>query len=123
MKKRILVLDDNQDILDIVMEVLTYEGYEVLCAINTDHFDERVIGWKPDVAILDFKLMDGNGGELCKKLKAGLQTKHIPVILFSAYIPGKIDLSSYGSDAVIAKPFDLTEFTDKVRDVLIGNNV
>ena len=123
MKKRILVLDDNQDILDIVMEVLTYEGYEVLCATSTNHFDERVVGWKPDVAILDFKLIDGNGGELCKKLKSNPQTQHVPVILFSAYINGKKDLLSYGSDAVITKPFDLTEFTDKIRDVLIGNNV
>jgi CheY-like chemotaxis protein len=45
MKKRILVLDDNQDILDMVKEVLTYEGYEVLCDTSTINFDEHITVW------------------------------------------------------------------------------
>jgi len=106
MKKRILVVDDNEDILDMVKEVLTYEDYEVFCIKSTVSFDEHVSKWKPDLIVLDIRLADGDGGELCKKLKSNSLTQHIRVILYSAYISGRKDLASYSAYAFIAKPFE-----------------
>jgi DNA-binding response OmpR family regulator len=123
MKERILVLDDNQDILDIVQEVLTYENYEVLCIDSSRFFSKQVAEWKPDLIMLDFRLADGNGCELCRKLKNDPETEHIAVIIFSAYTSPKTDFSTCGCDAVINKPFDLSDLVEKIQNVLTANKV
>jgi CheY-like chemotaxis protein len=122
MKKRILVLDDSQDILDIVQEVLTYEHYEVRCADSYARFHEIMARWQPDLFIVDFRLGDSNGGEICRGLKTHPKTSHLPVILFSAYFSHQKELL-FGCNAVINKPFDLEELTTKVQEVLAGNRV
>jgi DNA-binding response OmpR family regulator len=118
MKQRILVLDDNLDILDIIQEVLSYEDFDVLCVSRINHFYEHLADWKPDLLILDFKLADGNGGDICRQLKDSPETCDIPIIMFSAYVTGQEDLYSYGCDAVITKPFNLEELRDKIRGTL-----
>jgi len=123
MKKRILVLDDNQDILDMVCEVLAYEEYEVLCLSSCHRFFEQLAEWQPDLVLLDYRLGDGDGRELCRTLKNNPETGHIGVILFSAYNMPGLDLSDCGCDAVISKPFDLSELVEKIQEVLTGNKV
>lgn len=115
---RILVLDDNQDILDIVAEVLLYEGYKVKTTGRAAAFKNLLQDWQPHVVILDFMLADGNGGELCQDMKKNSHTKHIPVILFSAYFNKAKELAEFGCDAVITKPFDLQELVNCVKQVL-----
>jgi DNA-binding response OmpR family regulator len=114
MLKRILVLDDNQDILDVVNEVLSYENFDVHTTATSNNILQVAQDYNPDLVILDYLLNDGNGGEICKRLKADAQLKHVPVIIFSAYINRDVDYPSFGCEAVIPKPFDLTELVDKV---------
>lgn len=118
MAKRILILDDNQDILDIVHETLVYENFEV----KSTEFGGAVIPlveqFKPDLVILDFRVAGTNGGELCRQIKAHPDYKHIPVIIFSAYINHAEDIFAYGCDEVINKPFDLSELVEKVNSLL-----
>jgi CheY-like chemotaxis protein len=59
------------------------------------------------VILPDYKLVDGNGSDICNQLKAADATRHIPVIIFSAYIHREEDLKSLNFDAVLAKPFDI----------------
>lgn len=112
--KRILILDDNEDILEIVQEVLSYENYEVKAMKEAGGFMTVVREFRPQLLLLDFKLRDGNGGELCRTLKADPDFGNIPVIIFSAYTYPNLDLKAYGCDAVIAKPFNLEELTTTV---------
>lgn len=114
MLKRILVLDDNQDILDVVNEVLSYENFDVHTISTSENILQVAYDYHPDLVILDFLLGDGNGGEICKQFKADDKLSHIPVIIFSAYINRDVDYPSFGCEAVISKPFDLTELVDKV---------
>jgi two-component system response regulator VicR len=118
MKKRILILDDNLDILEIVEEVLQYEGYEVSATREKSEFDERLKNWKPDLIILDFKLDGCNGGEICTEIKRNEATRHVPVILFSAYFSNEEELRRYECDAVIMKPFDLEILSERVKTIL-----
>lgn len=118
MEKRILVLDDNQDILEIVETVLEYEGYEVICTSKTTDFERLLNAWNPHTVIIDYRLADGNGGDVCRYIKENEQTKHIPVILFSAYINREEDFAHLGCDEVITKPFDLQVLADRVKKVL-----
>jgi len=120
MLKRILVLDDNQDILDVVSEVLSYEDFDVHTTSTSDHILQVAHSYQPDLVILDYFLGDGNGGEICKQFKADERLRLIPIIIFSAYINRNVDYTAFGCEAVIAKPFDLTELVNKVT-LLISN--
>ena len=118
MLKRILILDDNQDILEIVHETLAYEQFDVKSTGDGTHVMPLVEEFNPDLVILDYRVAGTNGGEICRQIKAHPQFGEIPVIIFSAYINHQADLFAYGCDAIINKPFDLTELVEKVNSLL-----
>jgi DNA-binding response OmpR family regulator len=118
MVKRILVLDDNKDILDIVHETLTYENFEVKSVGESDAVIPTVEEFNPDLVILDYRVAGTNGGELCRQIKSHPKYGNVPVIIFSAYINRDADLLAYGCDAIINKPFDLTELVEKVNSLI-----
>ncbi|ASU35748.1 response regulator [Mucilaginibacter xinganensis] len=118
MAKRILVLDDNQDILDIVHETLTYENFEVQSTSRSDAVISLAETFIPDLVILDYRVSGLNGGELCMQFKSHPRFKNIPVIIYSAYVNNNSELFAYGCDAIINKPFDLTELVEKVNNLL-----
>jgi CheY-like chemotaxis protein len=118
MSKRILILDDNQDILDIVHETLSYEKFDVKSTSSGEEVMPMVESFFPDLVILDYRVAGINGGELCKQIKCHPKFKDIPVIIFSAYINHDDELFGYGCDAIINKPFDLTELVEKVNGLI-----
>jgi two-component system, OmpR family, response regulator VicR len=118
MLKRILILDDNQDILDIVEEALTYEQFEVHSTMLADDVIPLIKKIKPDLVLLDFRVSGTNGGEVCRNIKANPEFNNIPVIIFSAYINSEAVLFGYGCDAVIYKPFNLDELVSKVNSLI-----
>ncbi len=118
MMKRILVLDDNQDILEVVHETLSYEQFDVKSISRSNEVLPTVESFSPDLVILDYRVAGANGGELCRQIKAHPEYGDIPVIIFSAYINHDDELLSYGCDAIINKPFDLTELVEKVNNLI-----
>ncbi len=119
MSKRILILDDNQDILEIVHETLSYEKFDVKSTSDGRGFMPVLAEFVPDLVILDYRVAGINGGELCKQIKCHPDFKDIPVIIFSAYINHEDELFGYGCDAIINKPFDLTELVEKVNNLIL----
>lgn len=118
MSKRILILDDNQDILEIVHETLTYEQFDVKSTSESAEVIPMVEEFNPDLVILDYRVAGTNGGELCRQIKAHPLFGNTPVIIFSAYINHQDELLAYGCDAIINKPFDLNELVEKVNSLL-----
>lgn len=118
MVKRILVLDDNQDILDIVQETLTYEQFEVKGTGDGEDVLPLVKQFDPHLVILDYRVSGMNGGEICQQIKSHPQYNNLPVIIFSAYVNNGNELFAYGCDAIINKPFDLGELVEKVNSLL-----
>jgi DNA-binding response OmpR family regulator len=118
MAKRILILDDNQDILDVVQETLIYEQFEVKSTSRSDSVIPLVKEFIPHLIILDYRVAGLNGGELCKQIKSHPDFGNIPVIIFSAYINHNDELFDYGCDAIINKPFDLNELVEKVNSLI-----
>jgi len=118
MAKRILVMDDNRDILDIVQETLTYEKFEVKVTSRSDSVIPLIAGFSPDLVILDYRVSGVNGGELCREIKSHPEFGRIPVIIFSAYIEHNDELLAYGCDSIIEKPFDLNELVEKVNELI-----
>lgn len=121
--KKILVLDDNLDILQLVEDVLVYEKFEVNGLTEAHDFIDTALRYKPDLFLIDYILPGRTGADLCKQLKSHPKLKSIPVIVFSAYLHQNIDLQTLGCDSFIAKPFDLEVLIGKINGLLSGEMV
>jgi CheY-like chemotaxis protein len=116
--KKVLVLDDNANILELVHEVLAYEGFEVWSEGKGAGFIDVALEFKPDLVLLDYMVPDISGEEICRQLKAHPDLQHLPVIIFSAYIIRESDAERFGCDAIILKPFDLGHLVHKINELL-----
>ena len=116
MLKKILIVDDEPDILTVTVTRLETSGYEVLMAKDCEEAIELLNKSKPDLILLDLLLPKMQGDELCKKLKSDSKFKHIPIILFTAStirIPEKT--GEMGADDYILKPFEAQALLAKIK--------
>ena len=111
--KKILIIENDPDTLDIVSILLGNSGYSVMPSATKLSLPE-ITEAGPNLIIIDYLLNDGVGSDLCLELKTDPATKHIPVILFSASHHLEAIAHSSHADAFIAKPFDLVEFVQVV---------
>ena len=116
--RKILVIDNDPAILDVMQEALTYEGFDVTTVEGTHDIHKLVQTTEPQLVVIDYMLDGINGGELCHQIKSNSDTGMLPVILFSAYPRVFNSLGTYGCDAFIAKPFDLTLLIDQVQALI-----
>ena len=115
MKKRVFVLEDNPELRELFIILLEEESYQVDAFPNVKIFNEIVQSDLPDVFLLDIRLPDGNGVEICQELKNSLRTKHIPVIMMSAHANLAEIKQECEAEAFIQKPFDINDFIYKVQ--------
>jgi two-component system phosphate regulon response regulator PhoB len=119
-RERILVVDDEEDLLELVNYNLTKEGYRVTCVASGERALKEAQDSLPDLIVLDLLLPRVDGLELCKLLKADQRTKHIPIVMLTAKaeesdIVRGLDL---GADDYIAKPFSPRVLVARIRSVL-----
>lgn len=81
--RRILIVDDNQKVLDMLVELLELEGYEVRAASEGSSALDRLRSWEPDLVVSDVVMPVLDGIELCRRIKANVRTASIPVLLMS----------------------------------------
>lgn len=115
---KILVIDDNIDMLEILKEILSAEGYSISGYTEVDDILKLATAEKPDLVIVDYLLSGINGGEYCHQLKKNAPTAHLPIIILSAYPRVLTSLGDYGADCVISKPFSNDELVYRVRTLL-----
>ncbi len=117
--RRILAVDDDKDILDILRYILEDSGYEVDTLSDGHFLFEKIKAHTPDLILLDIMLGNLDGRELCKEVKTKLETHEIPVILISAShnITGSGEQKG-APDAFLAKPFDINELLDTIKGQL-----
>ena len=120
-KKKVLVIDDDEAVLDVMKEALTYEGFEVKIADRADDVQSMINTYQPDLLLIDYILKGINGGEICHQIKDNGREKKLPVIIVSAYPKVLTSLGDYGCDKFIAKPFDLDDLVGSIKSVLQGN--
>ena len=116
MKNRILIIDDDPTVLEMMEAALKDENFDVKTLSNSRNAVAEVMAFKPDVLLLDYLMGDINGGEICHQIKSSTFTSHIKVIIISAYPRVFESLGSYGCDFFIPKPFDLCNFIDTIKD-------
>ncbi|MDR1658600.1 MAG: response regulator [Deltaproteobacteria bacterium] len=114
---KILVVDDEAHIRLLYSEELTEEGYEVITAENGLNLLERIDTEKPDVVVLDIKMVDYNGLDLLQDIRNKFYD--LPIILCSAYDTFKDDMKSIAADHYVVKSFELSELKEKIKEVLV----
>ncbi|GAC1586205.1 MAG: hypothetical protein NVS3B19_04560 [Ginsengibacter sp.] len=112
---KILVVDDNDDILSVVQLILTSNGFEVSATSNGDNAIALTNEFKPDLVLLDIYLGGIDGRDICRSLKANEATSHIPVIMFSAHGSRQDVFDKCDAQDFISKPFEIKEFVGKIK--------
>lgn len=114
MKKKVLVVDDDLDILDSISIVLETEGYDVATTPRANEAFSTTKTFVPDLIILDLLLSGEDGSVICSGLKAKKETNNIPVIMMSAHPSAADVVKKAGADDFLSKPFNIDDLIKKV---------
>ncbi|MGB4398296.1 MAG: response regulator [Daejeonella sp.] len=114
MKKKIVVIEDNHDILELLGFILENEDYEVLASLDAEPL-KSLEEINPHLILLDENLGAQKGHQLCLEIKANPGTSHLPVILISAVNDLAEIARKCKADDYISKPFLIEDLLDLVR--------
>jgi DNA-binding response OmpR family regulator len=118
MKTNILIIDDQPDILELMTDVLSMQGFAITALLSTTNIIKTIWQYNPDIVVLDHLLTGSYGGDLCREIKKHPTTAHLPVVLLSGFPRLKEAFGDYGSDAFVAKPFKLHTLTNIIKSCL-----
>jgi DNA-binding response OmpR family regulator len=116
--RKIIIFDDDEDILSICSYVLEEQGWEVHTFTDCNNVTEKVSEIGPDVILMDNWIPDAGGIIATQTLKKTAVLKNIPVVYFSANSDIQILASHAGAETYLAKPFDLHELERVISTVL-----
>lgn len=111
---KILIVDDNKDVLQLMQLLLSSRGYDVSVTAKAEETFQLVTSIQPNLIFLDIQLSGADGREISRQLKTTEEYRHIPIILFSANVIKGATLKESMADDFIAKPFDIHELLLKV---------
>ena len=115
--KKVLVVDDDKIIREIVVDLMQSNGFATIQAIDGEDGEKKAKDEKPDLIILDVVMPKKNGYQICRDLKKSDEYKHIPVILLTAkdQDSDKFWGRKQGADEYLTKPFDEDELVKLVK--------
>lgn len=121
MSKKILVVDDEPNIIKVVESRLSANGYEVIAASDGQLALDLARREKPDLIILDLMLPKIDGFKVCRMLKFDEKYKKIPIIMFTSRAQESDEKLGFevGADAYITKPYDAEVLLEKIRGLLL----
>jgi CheY-like chemotaxis protein len=120
MAKKILIVDDEKDLLDMLSFRLQSNGFEVSSALDGPSGIEKAKSDKPDLIILDLMMPKMDGYEVAKKLKKDTATSNIPIIVLTAAVTPDLNqkvCQVYAADC-ITKPFEPKDLIEKINKIL-----
>ena len=119
MSSRVLVVDDDPDIVDAVGEALEHDGYLVETATDGATALKRVLEAPPDLIVLDVRMPNLNGWEFCEIVRRQSHTRDVPVLFLTACseVRDQITAMQVGGSDHLAKPFRLDVLREKVRSL------
>jgi CheY-like chemotaxis protein len=118
---RVLVVDDEQDVRNLVAAHLKRGGHTVLLAKDATEALAIAIEEHPDLAIVDIMMPGMDGYELTEKLREAPATEELPIIVLTARAGGADRAHAFrvGADAYVQKPFELQRLTDEIASVMM----
>lgn len=117
--KKILVVDDDIEVLETIQLILEIGGFKVSALNDGDEVFKRIETFKPDLLLLDISLGHIDGRILCEQLKSMEKTSQIPILLISGlYDPKDFTTLNYGQDDFLSKPFQMDVLLKKITKIL-----
>jgi two-component system cell cycle response regulator DivK len=118
--KRVLVVEDTEDNRQIIRDLLTSAGYEMIEAVTGEEGVAMAAEHRPDLILMDMQLPVLDGYEATRRIKAQPELKHIPVIAVTSYALSGDEAKTReaGCNAYVAKPFSPRQLLAKVREFL-----
>jgi DNA-binding response OmpR family regulator len=113
--EKILLIDDDPDVITVLQLLLKKKGYQVATASREEEAYSQVELFEPDLIVLDVLLSGVDGRTICKKLKNSTTSKHIPIIMFSAHPGAQKNMQDFGADDFISKPFDSNKLLERIE--------
>ncbi len=112
--KKILIVDDDLDILEALQMIFEAEGYQTSITTESKKMFALIGSYTPDVVVLDMLLSGQDGRLLCQAVKNNQETQHVPIIMISAHPGAAQSTIAAGADDFVAKPFDIDDLLQKV---------
>ncbi len=120
-KRRVLVVDDDEAIVDMFSELLLRDGrFEIRTASSGYQAGIITEQFRPDILLLDYKLPDINGTNVCRTIRANPNFGHVKIIIISGVAdPDEVqELMAAGADEFIRKPFDINDVISRVAELV-----
>lgn len=120
---KVMVIDDEPDITNIVQEFLEAAGYEVVCLNSTQYWFEQFQAFQPDMILLDISMPGEDGYAVCSQLKADPSTADVPVVFLTGKDKDEDQGRSFksGAEMFIKKPFSGDRLLGIVQIVLMSS--
>jgi len=118
MMKKILIVDDDVGLLNIVQIILQKRNFVVYAISEWENMPTYINTFKPDLILLDIFLKGANGGALCMQLKGDKKTSHIPILLFSGDHDIETKFNDLGANGFIGKPFEVNGLVQSIESLL-----
>lgn len=115
--KTIYIVEDETGIRDALQLLLSFENYDVRSFSSVEMFNGRDQSANPDIFILDVKLPDGSGTDICNALKNDAATADIPVMIISAHAKEDHVINACNADVFVSKPFDIDDVLVKIEEL------
>jgi DNA-binding response OmpR family regulator len=121
---RILVVDDEPTIVDLVRQLLIRHGHEVITASDGDDALQVIYDSKPDLVVLDLMLPKLSGWEVCRRVKEDKEVRDIPILMLTARREDKdlVEGLGLGADDYVKKPFSTAELGARIATILRRSN-
>ena len=117
---KILVVDDDADIRDVIKLTLAEENYEVIEAADGEEALRQIRNKSPNLVLLDYRIPKVDGREVCRRVKKDILLRHLPIIMVtgSGEIDDKVGGIDAGADDYVVKPFEPKELLARIRMIL-----
>ena len=121
-EKKILIIDDSEIILKLTQATLNKAGYKVFTTTSLVEFDKLIKETPPDLIIIDIKMPEIQGDQICQVLRKDMTTSHIPIVFFSSLKDEELKVlaEKSGADGYISKEHGLDELAEMIEQVVNG---
>lgn len=114
--KRVLIVEDENDVADLIGGVLDLEGYEIRLAVGENALEEA-LSFHPDLVLLDLMMPVVDGFEVARRIRANGATRGLPIVVMTAMHDPAGRAAEIGTPHYLSKPFDIDELLDRVATI------
>lgn len=115
---KLLIADDNEDLLELMEIFLQEKGYEIKTVATKKKLFSELKNYQPDLILLDVFLNGEDGREICKQLRENVKNINLNIIIISANPYAMKEFKKFGADGYIEKPFELEDLLTKIEETV-----